>query len=81
LIVRCARETGAVVCAEEHQIHGGAGSAVAEVLAWAGVGAPTEFTGVQDTFTETGDYDGLLKKYGLDAAAVAGAVRKAVARK
>ena len=81
LIVRCAKETGACVCAEEHQIYGGMGSAVAEVLAAEGVGAPTEFVGVQDCFTETGKYDLLLEKYGLDAAAVAAAVRKVVKRK
>lgn len=81
LITACAKATGAVVCAEEHQIYGGAGSAVAEVLAHEGVGAPTEFVAIQDTFTETGKYDGLMQKYGLDAAAVAEAVKKAVARK
>lgn len=81
LVLRCARETGAVVCAEEHQIYGGAGSAVAEVLAGEGVGAPTEFVGIQDCFTETGKYDLLLEKYGLNAAAVAEAVRKVVKRK
>jgi len=81
LIVSCAKKTGAVVCAEEHQIHGGAGSAVAEVLAGAGVGAPTEFIGIQDVFTETGKYDKLLEAYGLDAKAVAASVKKAVSRK
>ena len=80
-IVSCAKRTGAVVCAEEHQIYGGAGSAVAEVLAYAGAGAPTEFVGIQDVFTETGKYDSLLEQYGLDAGAVAEAVKKAVARK
>ncbi len=81
LIEACARKTGAVVCAEEHQLCGGAGSAVAEVLAHAGVGAPTEFIGIQDVFTETGKYDSLLTAYGLDGPAVAEAVKKAVARK
>ena len=81
LVAACAQKTGAVVCAEEHQIYGGAGSAVAEVLAHEGVGAPTEFIGIQDVFTETGKYDALLAKYGLDAKAVAAAVRRAVARK
>ena len=80
-VIRCAKQTGAVVCAEEHQIYGGAGSAVAEALAWGGVGAPTEFIGIQDVFTETGKYDSLLETYGLDAKSVAEAVRKAVARK
>ena len=81
LIEACARKTGAVVCAEEHQIYGGAGSAVAEVLAHAGVGAPTEFIGIQDVFTETGKYDGLLEAYGLDAKAVAAAAKRAIERK
>ena len=81
LIVSCARKTGAVVCAEEHNIYGGAGSAVAEVLAAEGVGAPTEYIGIQDVFTETGKYDSLLEAYGLDAKAVAEAVKKAVNRK
>lgn len=81
LVAACARKTGAVVCAEEHQIYGGAGSAVAEVLAHEGVGAPTEFIGIQDVFTETGKYDGLLEKYGLDSRSVAEAVKKAMVRK
>ena len=81
LITACARKTGAVVCAEEHQIYGGAGSAVAEVMASAGVGVPTEFVGIQDVFTETGKYDSLLEAYGLDAKAVVEAVKKAVSRK
>ena len=81
LIAACARKTGAAVCAEEHQLCGGAGSAVAEVLAHEGVGAPTEFVGIRDVFTETGKYDRLLEKFGLDAKSVAEAVKKAVARK
>ena len=74
LIERCARETGAVVTAEEHNIYGGLGSAVAEVLAHAGAGVPTEFVGVRDTFTESGKYSELLAKYGIDAAGVKAAV-------
>ena len=81
LVEHCARKTGAVVCAEEHQIYGGACSAVAEVLAQAGVGSPAEFVGIQDVFTETGKYDKLLTAYGLDAQAVAAAVKKAIERK
>jgi transketolase len=81
LIAASAKKTGAVVCAEEHQIYGGAGSAVSEVLAGEGVGAPTEFIGIQDTFTETGKYDGLMETYGLDAKAVAQAAKRAITRK
>ena len=64
LIVRCARETGAIVCAEEHNIFGGLGSAVAEVLAHNACGVPTEFVGIQDVFTESAPYGELLHKYG-----------------
>ena len=81
LIERCAQETGAIVTAEEHNIYGGLGSAVAEVLAHAGIGAPTEFVGVQDTFTESGKYSELLAKYGIDAAGVKAAVEKVLKRK
>jgi len=81
LIERCARETGAIVTAEEHNIYGGLGSAVAEVLAKCGVGAPTEFVGIQDTFTESGKYGDLMAKYGLDANGVAAGIEKVLARK
>jgi transketolase len=80
LILRCAKETGAIVCAEEHNIYGGLGGAVAEVLAWGGAGVPTEFVGTTDTFTESGSYKDLLAKYGLDTAGVAAGIERALAR-
>ncbi len=81
LIVRCAAETGAIVCAEEHNIYGGLGSAVSEVLANNACGVPVEFVGIQDVFTESAPYGELLHKYGLDAEAVAAAAEKVLARK
>lgn len=81
LILKCAAETGAIVTAEEHNIYGGLGGAVSEVLAWGGAGVPTEFVGIQDTFTESGPYEQLLKKYGLDALGVAAGIEKVLARK
>ena len=81
LIIRCAKETGALVVAEEHNIYGGLGSAVSEVLAHAGVGVPTEFVGIRDTFTESGKYAELLAKYGVDAEGVKRAVEIVVRRK
>ena len=81
LILRCAQETGAIVTAEEHNIYGGLGSAVAEVLAWGGAAAPTEFVGIPDTFTETGKYTDLLAKYGVDAAGVVRGIERVLARK
>jgi len=81
LILKCANETGAIVTAEEHNIYGGLGSAVSEVLAWAGAGVPTEFVGIQDTFTESGPYKQLLAKYGVDADGVAKGIEKVLKRR
>lgn len=81
LVLHCAQTTGAIVTAEEHSVIGGLGGAVAECLARAGSGIPVEMVGVRDTFTESGPYDDLLVKYHLDSAAVAEAIRAAVARK
>jgi transketolase len=66
-IVKFARSCGKVVTAEEHNVMGGMGSAVAEVL---GEKRPTlmKMVGVMDTFGESGDMGELLKKYGLTAA-------------
>ncbi|MBC5648208.1 transketolase family protein [Christensenella tenuis] len=81
LILRCAEETGAIVTAEEHSVIGGLGGAVSETLSAAGIGVPHEFAGLSDTHAECGPYAALMRKYGIDAAAVAGAVRRAVRRK
>ena len=81
LILRCAGETGAIVCAEEHNIYGGLGSAVSEVLAWGGAGVPTEFVGIQDVFTESAPYKELLAKFGIDAQGVINGIEKVLARK
>ena len=66
VIAKFARQCGRVVTAEEHNIVGGMGSAVAEVL---GERSPTPMkrVGVMDTFGESGDAGELLKKYGLTA--------------
>ena len=81
LVVRCARETGAIVTAEEHNIFGGLGSAVSEALCRAGVQAPSAFAGVNDTHGECGPYDKLQHKYGFDADAVEAKLREVLARK
>jgi transketolase len=65
LILESVAKTKAVLTVEEHNIIGGLGSAVAEVLSEAGIGKPHVRIGVNDTFTETGDYEELLRKYGL----------------
>lgn len=81
LILKCAAETGAIVTAEEHNVLGGLGSAVSEVLAWGAAAVPTEFVGIQDTFTESAPYKELLTKYGVDAAGVKAGIEKVLARK
>jgi len=80
LLKRCAAETGCFVTAEDHNIHGGLGSAVAEVLAQTRP-CPIEFIGVRDTFGESGEPDELAEKYGLTGPHIAEAARRAIARK
>lgn len=61
-----ARRTGRVLTVEEHTIHGGLGSAVAEALA-RDTPTRTDFLGLEDCFAESGDYLKLLAKYGISA--------------
>ena len=79
-IAEAARACGAVVTVEEHQVHGGMGSAVAETLA-AKAPVPIEFIGVQDRFGQSGDPVELIEYYGMGTAAIKDAVRRAYARK
>lgn len=79
-IISAARKCGAIVTVEEHQIDGGLGSAVAEVLArnWP---VPIEFIGMPKSFGESGQPDELLEKYGMKSVNIVEAVRKVIARK
>ena len=79
-ILRAARKTGAVVTAEEHNIIGGLGSAVAEVLA-EGYPVPMERVGVRDVWTESGPWRELLKKYGLTSLDIVEAARRVIERR
>jgi transketolase len=67
LVLRTARETGAVVTAEEHSVIGGLGGAVCEALA-EGCPVPVERVGLRDQFGQSGSADELLAYYGLTAA-------------
>ncbi len=80
MIMACAKETGAIVTAEEHQVAGGLGSAVAETLVQ-GVPVPVEMVGMQDAFGQTGKPEQLMEFYKLKAVDVAAAVRKVIQRK
>ena len=76
----CAVSTSTRVTAEEHSIVGGLGRAVAECLGES-CPVPLERVGVRDTFTESGPYEDLLRKYGLSSDAIVDATRRAMARK
>lgn len=80
LIKLCAEETGCIVTAENHNIYGGLGGAVAEVLATTKP-VPMELVGVRDIFGESGEADELARKYGLDEVSIARAAKKALLRK
>ena len=79
-IIKAAAETGAIVTAEEHNIIGGLGSAVSEVVV-ANKPVPMEFVGVRDTFGESGTPKELMAKYGLTAKDIVEAVKRVITRK
>ena len=80
LILNAAKITGALVTAEEHQINGGLGSVVAEVVT-RNFPFPIEFVGIKDSFGESGTREELFKKYGLTKERIIEAVRNVLARK
>ena len=80
IIIRAADETGAIVTAEEHSIIGGLAGAVAEVIA-KNRPIPIERVGIKDTFTESGQYNELLEKYGMGIKHIIDAARKVMKRK
>lgn len=73
-----AADMGPVITAEEHNVIGGLGSAVAEIMASAACSHGLTRVGLQDTFSETGDYASLQKKYGIDPASIADAVKRSL---
>ncbi|MFP4473018.1 MAG: transketolase family protein [Candidatus Omnitrophota bacterium] len=79
-ILSAAKETGAVVTAEEHQIHGGLGSAVAEILVQH-CPVPQEMIAVDDMFGQTGSPDQLMAHFHLKDVDIVTAAKKAVERK
>jgi transketolase len=79
-IAAAARETGAIVTAEEHLLHGGMGSNIARVVA-ATHPVPMRFVGLANTYTDSGEPEALLEKYGMTAEDIVGGAREAVAAK
>ncbi|PQO99997.1 1-deoxy-D-xylulose-5-phosphate synthase [Massilia phosphatilytica] len=76
LVAALARDHAQLVTVEEGAVMGGAGAAVAEALAGAGIQRPLLMLGLPDLFIEHGDPAALLGAAGLDAAGIAGAIRR-----
>ena len=80
IVVKAAKETGAIVTAEEHTVIGGLGSAVTEAVCEA-CPVPVLRVGVEDKFGKSGNVPKLLEEYGLTAKNIADKVRAAVKMK
>lgn len=79
-ILKSVAKTKCVVTAEEHQMNGGLGDSVAQLLS-RHTPAPQEFVAVNDSFGESGTPDQLMTKYGLDAVNIVEAAQKVMKRK
>jgi transketolase len=79
-LIEAAQKTGAIVTAEEHQLAGGMGSAVLELIAQ-NYPVPAKMVGVNDRFGESGDPDVLMKEFGLKSGNIIEAVRDVLKRK
>lgn len=80
IILEAAKETGAIVTAEEHQVHGGLGSAVAEIVS-KHYPVPIEYVAIMDRFGESGEPDELMSKFGVKSPDVKAAVKEVLKRK
>ena len=79
-VLASAKKTGCVVTAEEHQMNGGLGDSIAQLLI-TNLPCPLEMVAVNDSFGESGTPEELMEKYGLNAAAIVNAALKAISRK
>lgn len=79
-LISAAKECGAVVSVEEHQVLGGLGGALAELFSREHP-VPMEFVGMQNRFGESGSPDDLLEKYGMGARDIVRAAKKAIKKK
>ncbi|KKW12453.1 MAG: hypothetical protein UY50_C0007G0022, partial [Parcubacteria group bacterium GW2011_GWA2_49_9] len=78
-IIELAKECGRIVTVEEHQVMGGVGSAVAEVLSQT-YPILMEFVGVKDTFGQSGKPDEIVEHYGMGVSHIKGAVHRVLAK-
>ena len=79
-ILKSVAKTKCVVTAEEHQLNGGLGDAVAQLLG-RNLPTPLEMVGVNDSFGESGTPDQLMEKYGLNTESIVAAAERAISRK
>jgi transketolase len=79
-LIKSVKKSGCIVTAEEHQVTGGVGSAVAEALSQ-NYPVPQEFVGMPDHFGESGEPNELIAKWGMDAKAIYKAVKKVLKKK
>jgi transketolase len=80
LVQAAAEQTGAIVVAEEHLLHGGLGSVVAQATARLHP-CPIEFVGLDDSYAESGEPEALMRKYGLTAGHIQAAARRVLERR
>ena len=80
MIIKCAKETGAIVTAENHNVIGGLGSAVTDVIC-EGTFVPVEKVAVQDCFGQVGPYQELMAEYHITAEDIVNKAKLAIARK
>lgn len=80
IIIKAAKETGAIVTAEEHSIIGGLGSMVASTAS-VNYPVPIEMVGIKDTFGQSGTPDELCREYNIDTIDIVNAVEKVIKRK
>lgn len=80
LIINCAKQTKAIVTAEEHNIIGGLGSSVSEVTS-SECPVIVEKVGIKDTFGESGTPNELMKKYGITSYDIVDACKRAISKK
>lgn len=80
LIAKVAKQTGKILTVEDHQINGGLGSAVAEVLSESGISCKLKRVGLDNRFAESGKPKELYAKYGLDSVAIAKAVKSLLSK-
>ncbi len=78
LILKCGKDTNAIITVEEHSVIGGLGGAISEILAEKCSGVTFKRMGVQDIFCESGEPEDLFEKYGLNASHIVKTVKELI---